>query len=117
MKTPRHPTLLKRHLDSRLRKYVARGPLLAASLVEIAKHCGRSGCRCQSGHKHVGHYLTFAQEGKTRTVYVPQNLLKEVRAWIREHKRLKELGREISQLSIARVMGYVQARKRGQIRS
>ena len=117
MKIPRHPTLLKRHLDSRVRKFVAQGPLLAASLVEIAKHCGHPGCRCQSGHKHVGHYLTFKVEGKTRTVYVPQDLLKEVRSWIREHKRLKLLGQEISRLSIARVMGHVQARQRRQGRS
>lgn len=114
MKIPRHPTLLKRHIDSRLRKFVARGPLLAASLVEIAKHCGRDGCHCRSGSKHVGHYLTFTVAGKTRTVYVPQDLLKEVRAWIREHKRLKQLGREISQLSIARIQGHVQDRRRRQ---
>lgn len=117
MKIPRHPTLLKRHIDSRLRKFVARGPLLAASLVEIAKHCGRDGCHCQSGSKHVGHYLTFAVAGKTKTVYVPLDLIKEVRAWILEHKRLKQLGREISQLSVARVMGHVQARQRRRERS
>ena len=117
MKIPRHPTLLRRHLDSRVRKLAARGPVLSASLVEIAKHCGRSGCRCQSGHKHVGHYLTFKVAGKTRTVYVPQDLVQEVRAWIQEHKRLKQLGQEISQLSIARVMGHVQARQRRKGRS
>jgi hypothetical protein len=112
MKIPRHPTLVRRHIESRIRKFVARCPLLAASLVAIAKHCGRSGCHCQSGPKHVGHYLTFKVEGKTRTVYVPVDLLKEVRAWIQEHKRLKQLGQEISQLSIARVMGHVQQRRR-----
>lgn len=117
MKIPRHPTLIRRHLDSRVRQFVARGPLLAASLVEIARHCGRAGCRCQSGHKHVGHYLTFKADGKTRTVYVPQDLLKEVRSWIQEHQRLKQLGKEISQLSIARVLGHVQARKNRQGRS
>lgn len=114
MEIPRHPTLLKRQLESRLRKFVARGPLLAASLVEIAKHCGREGCHCQSGRKHVGHYLTFAVEGKTQTVYVPKDLLKEVRAWIQEHKRLKQLSREISRLSIARVRSHVEQRQRRQ---
>jgi hypothetical protein len=117
MKIPRRPTLIRRHLDSRVRKFVARGPLLAASLVEIARHCGRAGCRCQSGHKHVGHYLTFKADGKTRTVYVPQDLLKEVRSWIQEHQRLKQLGKEISQLSIARIRGHVQARKHRRGRS
>lgn len=117
MKVPRHPTLLKRHLDSRIRRFVARGPLLAASLVQIAKHCGRQGCHCQTGSKHVGHYLTFAVDGKTHTVYVPKDLIREVRAWIQEHRRLKQLGREISQLSIARVRGHVQARRNRRGRS
>lgn len=117
MKIPRHPTLVKRQIDSRLRQFVARAPLLSASLVRIAKHCGRPGCRCQSGHKHVGHYVTFAEAGKTRTVYVPKDLVQEVRSWIREHRRLKQLGREISRLSIARVRGHVQARRRRRGRS
>lgn len=112
MKIPRHPTLLKRHIDSRVRKLAAQGPVLGASLVEIAKHCGREGCRCQSGHKHVGHYLTFAVAGKTRTVYVPQELVQEVRAWIQEHKRMKLLAREISQLAIAQVQGHVRNRQK-----
>jgi len=112
MKIPRHPTPLRRSLESRIRQYAARGPVLAASLVQIAKHCGREGCRCQSGLKHVGHYITFAVAGKTHTVYVPKDLIGEVQAWIREHKRMKRLGQEISQLSIARIRRHVQDRRK-----
>ena len=112
MKIPRHPTLLQRHIDARIRKLAARGPVLAASLVQIAKHCGRSGCHCQSGRKHVGHYLTFKVAGKTRTVYVPQELVRGVQSWIQEHKRLKVLAQEISQLSIAQVQGHVEYRQK-----
>lgn len=111
MRIPRHPTLLRRQIDSRVRKLAAQGPVLSASLVQIAKHCGRDGCRCRSGHKHVGHYLTFAVDGKTHTIYVPQDLVREVRGWIQEHKRIKELGREISQLSIARIRSHVRDRR------
>jgi hypothetical protein len=114
MKIPRHPTPLRRSLESRIRQYAARGPVLAASLVQIAKHCGREGCRCQSGPKHVGHYITFAVAGKTHTVYVPKDLIQEVQAWIQEHKRMKLLGQEISQLSIARIRRYVQDRRKRQ---
>lgn len=112
MKIPRHPTLLRRRIEARVKQLKARGPVLGASLVEIAKHCGRPGCHCQTGAKHVGCYLTFAVKGKTQTVYVPQDLVKEVRAWIEEHRRLKHLTREISALSVARVRGHVKARKR-----
>ncbi len=38
------------------------------------------------------------ERGKTRTVYVPQDLVDEVRLWTAEHKRLKTILREVSQL-------------------
>lgn len=112
MRIPSHPTLLARAIQSRVRRLAPRGPVLAASLVEIAHHCGRAGCRCQRGEKHVGWYVTLKVDAKTKTVYVPRDLLKEVQAWIREHKRLKALVQEITQLSIAQIRGHVQARRR-----
>jgi hypothetical protein len=49
--------------------------------------------------------------GKTRTVYVPVDFTEEVRTWIDEHRRLKRLLQEISQLSVALVRSHVQERK------
>lgn len=112
MKPPSHPTLLRRMREARLKRLVARGPVLAASLVQIAKHCGRPGCHCQKGAKHVGNYLTFKVADKTQTVYVPLDLLEDVRAWIQEHRRLRILSQEISQLSVALIRTHVQERKR-----
>jgi len=99
-------------LQARVKGLVARVPVLAASLVRIAKHCGREGCRCQKGQKHVGNYLTFKVAGKTRTVYVPLDLVAEVRAWIAEGRRLKGLMRESSLLAAALVRGHVAERRR-----
>jgi len=112
MKVPQHPTLIRRMLQGRVKGLIARGPVLAASLVRIAKHCGRKGCRCQRGQKHVGNYLTFKVAGKTRTVYVPLDLVEEVRAWIAEGRRLKGLMRESSLLATALVRVHVGERKR-----
>jgi hypothetical protein len=99
MKIPKHPTLIRRMRDARVRKLVPRGPVLAGSLVQIAKHCGRPGCHCQQGEKHVGWYLTRPVSGKTQTTYVPLALLEEVQGWIQEYRRLKTLTAEISQLN------------------
>jgi len=112
MKIPKHPTLIRRLCDARVKKLKATGPVLAASLVIIRKQCGRPGCRCQRGQKHPGHYLTYKEKGKTRTVYVPLDLVEEVKGWIEEHRRLKRLTQEISQLVIAQVRTHVTARKR-----
>jgi integrase len=86
--------------------------VLSASLVQISRRCGREGCHCSTGEKHVGHYLTRRVGGKTRTVYVPEELVEEVRKWVGEHKRLKQLVQEITELSIARVRGHVRDKKR-----
>ena len=112
METPQHPTLIRRMSDSRVRRLQAHGPVLAASLVTIAKHCGRAGCHCQSGAKHRGHYLTYKEKGKTRTVYVPVDLIGEVQQWIGEHRRLKHVMQELSQLTLARVRTHVSSRRR-----
>ena len=98
--------------DARVRELIAAGPVLGGSLVRIAKHCGRPGCHCQTGEKHVGWYLTRAVKSKTQTTYVPQEMLEEVQGWIQEHRRLKKLMAEISELSRALVRTHVTQRKR-----
>ena len=117
MKVPDHPTLIRRMRDARLRKLAAQRPVLGGSLVRIAKHCGRPGCHCQSGEKHVGWYLTRPVNGKTQTTYVPQELRPEVQGWIQEHRRLKQLVSEISELNRALIRAYVTERKRRGTRS
>ena len=112
MKVPDHPTLLRRMRDARVGQLVAHRPVLGGSLVRIAKHCGRSGCHCQRGEKHVGWYLTRAVQGKTQTTYVPQEILEEVQGWIHEHRRLKKLMAELSELNRALIRVHVTDRKR-----
>jgi hypothetical protein len=112
MKIPSHPTLIRRHLDARLKEFKPEGPFVAASLVAFRRKCGRPGCHCQSGEGHLAHHLTYKVKGKTRSVYVPQDLLPEVQQWVREHKRLKPLMRQISQLALARIATHVTDRRR-----
>jgi len=87
--------------QSRLGKLSDIGPLIAASLVQVDVRCGRPGCHCAKGKGHPSWYLSFSRKGKTVTVYVPRDRLEEVREWVREHKRVKRLVREISDLSVA----------------
>ena len=91
MRIPKHPTLIRRLRDTRVRQLAARCPPLAASL-------GR-----QAGG---GFHVTLKVQGKTRTVYVPKDLKKEVEASIQEHRRLKCLLREITQLQLALIRSH-----------
>ena len=86
MKLPKHPTLLRRMRDARVKELVPQCPPLAASLGT------QRGGGCQ---------LTLKHRGKTRTVYVPKDLKDEVEAWVQEHRRLKRLLQEITSLQLA----------------
>ena len=86
MNIPKHPTLIRRMRDARIKKLAPRCVPLAASL-------GRQ----SSG----GWHITRTQTGKTRTVYVPKDLKEEVEVSIREHKRIKKLLQEITLLQMA----------------
>jgi len=113
MRIPDHPTQVRRMLDSRLKKLATTSPVLAASLHAYTHRCGRPACRCHHGGPlHTGQHLTCKGPGnKTRTTYVPKDLLPKVRAWIAEHKRLKQLLREIHQLSLALVRTHARYRR------
>jgi hypothetical protein len=114
MRVPDHPTQIRRMLDSRLRQLATTSPVLAASLCAYTHRCGRPECRCHHGGPlHTGQHLTFAGPGnKTRSVYVPKDLLPQVRAWIAEHKRLKQLLQQIHHLSVALVRTHARHRRR-----
>jgi hypothetical protein len=100
-------------LDARLNHLGSRSPILAASLIAVTTRCGRPSCHCQhSGPPHPAHQLSFKEQGKTRTVHVPKDLLSEVQLWVAEHKRLKRLLQEIHTLSVALVRTHVRHRRR-----
>ena len=75
-------------------------PLVAGSLNRVDRRNARE-------RTTVYYLLTFKEAGKTRSVYVPKDLVKEVRSWIRNHLRVKQLLSEISTLSIAIIQRYV----------
>jgi Family of unknown function (DUF6788) len=113
MRIPDHPTLIRRMLDSRLQKLTPTAPVLAASLASYTHRCGRPACRCHHGGPlHGGQHVTFKEGGQTRAVYVPRDLLPEVRAWIAQHRRLKALLKEIHLLTLALIRTHVPHRRR-----
>jgi hypothetical protein len=113
MRIPEHPTQIRRMLDSRLKKLATATPILAASLSSYTHRCGRPSCRCHTGGPlHTGQHLTFKEHGRTRSVYVPKDLLPEVRSWLAEHKRLKQLLHEIHQLTVALVRSHARHQRR-----
>jgi len=80
-----------------LRRIGQIGPFLEGSLCSFK----RPGCSAPGWH------LTFKQKAKTRTVYVPVDLVPQVKEWTQTYKQLKKLIREVSRQSLALIHGHV----------
>jgi hypothetical protein len=69
-------------------------------------------CKVQRpGRKPPAWQLTFKQAGKTRTVYVPRELVAEVQQWAKEFKRLKQLIRKVTGQNLAIIRRHVAVRR------
>jgi hypothetical protein len=102
MKTP--TTASNRHSQARdlaLRNLAQTGPFLEGNLCQFQ----RPGCATPGWH------LTFKQQGRTRTVYVPMDLVDEVKTWTRNFKLLKKVIRQVTRHSLALVRGHVANRR------
>ena len=83
------------------------GPFIEGSLSPFK----RPGCATPGWH------LTFKKKGRTHTVYVPMDLVAEVKRWTQNHKRLKQLIRQATGHSLALIRRHVasqRAASRGQ---
>lgn len=75
-------------------------PLARAALVTMARACGKKGCKCANGEKHVSLYLA-ARIGKTRKIlYVPPELEDLARSLVENAKQTEQFLDEMSQASL-----------------
>jgi hypothetical protein len=90
---------------SRLIKLLAAArPLARASLVTMARACGKKGCKCAQGDKHVSLYLA-ARFGKTRKMlYVPPDLEALARRLVENSQAVEGLLDEMSQAQLERFL-------------
>lgn len=94
-------SLSTRALLTRRRRWAARlgdvEAVLAGSLVEQTRRCGKPGCRCAAGDPH-GPYAYFAAKtaGRGRSRYVPSNLVAVVRAGLARGEQVETVLREVS---------------------
>lgn len=97
-------TLTNRHTCARqaaLRQVAQLGPFLEGSLSPFK----RPGCA------QPGWHLTFKAHGRTRTLYVPMEMVAQVKQWTQNYRRLKKLIRQVTRHSRALVRGHVANRR------
>src|SRR5260221_13338325 len=71
--------------------------VLAGSLAEQTRRCGKPGCRCAAGEGHGPYaYFTPRAAGRRRARYVPAALVEAVRGYLRGGSRAEAGPAEIS---------------------
>ena len=88
-----------RHSQGRqaaLRQIAQLGPFIEGSLCAFK----RPGCA------QPGWHLTFKARGRTHTLYVPMELVAEVKQWTLNYRRLKGLIRQVTRHSRALIHGH-----------
>mgnify|MGYP006299372277 FL=1 len=91
--------VLETRRDAKLRQLAEAGPMIQGSLTRIGVTCGNPNCKCARGEKHLSHILTKKVRGKSKSLYVPVDMVETVRKWVEEHKRVKRLLKEVSELN------------------
>ena len=95
------PNRHTRARQSSLRQIAQVGPFLEGSLCAFK----RPGCT------HPGWHLTFKQRGRTRTLYVPMELVAEVKKWTLNYRHLKALIRQVTRHSRALIHSQLANRR------
>jgi len=63
----------------------------------MARTCGKAGCHCQQGEKHVSLYLAVRVNNRRKMIYVPLAMEPTVRNWVENAQEVDQLLDFISQ--------------------
>ena len=93
-----------RQLRARRRALAARlgdvQQVLAGTLAEQSRRCGRAGCRCADGEPHGPYaYFTPRPAGRGRARYVPAALAQVVRRYLQRGAEVEAVLAEISAIN------------------
>jgi hypothetical protein len=91
-------SVAERRLRSRLAQIASSGGLIRGSILERFRACGNPTCHCARGQKHRAVYLMLSEDGRLRQLYIPVAYEDQVRQWVSNHKELKDLLRQISEV-------------------
>ncbi len=94
----------ERSARSRLAQLLHDHELIHGSVVTMTRVCGKAGCHCERGEKHVSLYLSLKLEGKRRMVYIPTALEEEVRRRVAAYREVEQLTEIISAACVDRVL-------------
>lgn len=94
----------ERSARSRLAQLLHDHEVIRGSVVSMSRRCGKAGCHCEQGEKHVSLYLSVKIAGKRKMVYIPAQLEQEVRRRVDAYREVERLTQEVSEACVNRVL-------------
>ena len=70
----------------------------------MARACGKKGCKCNQGEKHVSLYLAAKVDGKPKMIFIPHALERPVRGWVQNYKEAASILEELSGAQVEKVL-------------
>ncbi len=103
-----------RKRDALLKQLTHPKPFINGAIVKMARKCGNKNCKCARGEKHVSDYFSYRDKYKKRTnmIYIPIDMIEEVKKWNEEYKRMKEIMGEICEIQRKIIKQYVKEKKK-----
>lgn len=107
-----HMPQKERYARSKLAKLLHDYPLIKGALVTSGRTCGKPGCKCAKGEKHISSYLSVVRhKGKREMICVPKQLEHSIRTSVQTYKDIMELVDIISDFCLDRLMKSKKTRK------
>ena len=103
---------LKRKRASLMKRIGNAKPFVTGSVVTVRKRCGNKNCKCaKSNYRHELFYLMYKVKKVTKGVYIPVDMVEEVKAWSGEWKVIKGLVDEICEIQKSIIKRHVTERR------
>ncbi|MBA3573111.1 MAG: hypothetical protein H0W34_14315 [Pyrinomonadaceae bacterium] len=101
--SPSEMTAKEKAMRSRIAQLANGAPFARGVVAVREKKCGKATCRCANGDLHRGVYLTLSLDGKLRQISIPAELEGQVRQWVQNYQRIRDLLEEVSQLYMEKI--------------
>ena len=95
---------LEKRRDALLEQLRGIGNLMRGTLVQTKVRCGRKGCICETGEKHVKVHLSLNLHGRTRGCYVGGRE-EAVGDLIREYQRAWHIIEQLTEVNLELIRG------------
>ena len=103
--------MLEKRRDKKIEQLKELGPVLQGSITIIKTTCGKPNCKCVRGEKHTSTVLTKKVNGKTKSLYIPNDMVTEAKKWVKENQKLRKLQKEISAYNEQILKIYVKSKR------